>query len=149
MNTIQDKLVKHFHLPHKNFLHKTLCGWLGLEESSSDRDRTITIYHNGSIRIGKYEYAEDTPLSNFLHDMNTKYHTLYDKEIKDIVSELHSLHERLEKAAKRVDGNGWAKHQPELIKNIFQGSSKQLQGIYQQLNSVANAYSSYGPGIED
>lgn len=147
MPTLQENLIKHFKLPNANFLHRNLCGWIGFDINCNDHLRSITLYQDGSIRVGNKAYLSDYSMRDFLMEMEKNHNTLY-KELKDISSDLHSLKERLEKASNRVDGNGWSCHYPEMIKKMLEGYSHTITGVYEGVNAIANHTPSYGLGVD-
>lgn len=142
--TLESELVSHFKLPNESFLHKTLIGWLGLEEWTQEHGNPITIYHDGSIKVCKKTYDADSNIKDFLHDMEKRYSTLYDKEMKNVCTELHSLYERIRKMEARVPDNGWNKHNSHLTHAILRTQCESIRNSYELLNSLANLYSSYG-----
>lgn len=148
MPTLQEKLIKHFKLPSANFLHKNLCGWLGLDRYNDNNENTITLYHDGSIRVGTKTYSADYSMSNFLAEMEKKHDTLY-KELKNICTDLCGIRERLEKASNRVDGNGFSSHYPEMVKKMLEGYASSVSGVYSGVNAIANHTPSYGLGVDD
>ena len=138
MKTLCQKLSEHFNVS-ETLLHKNLCGFIGVSQD----DNIVTIYHDGSIRVGDTDYSPDFSLSSFMSDIETKYKTIY-SELKDISDVLFALREKMEKVSKRVDGNGHSCFYPEMIKKVFEGYASSLSGMSSSVNAIANYTPSYG-----
>lgn len=110
MPTLEEKLTRHFNILHSGLLHKNLCGFIGVNPT----DDTITIYHDGSIRVDKKVYPVDYPLSTFLREMENKYQTFY-SELKNISDVLFEVKEKMKNVSRRVDGNGHSSFYPEML----------------------------------
>lgn len=144
MPTLEEKLTRHFNILHSGLLHKNLCGFIGVNPT----DDVITIYHDGSIRVGKIEYPADYSLSKFLREMEDSYQTLY-SELKHVSDVLFGLQEKMKKISRRVDGNGHTSFYPEMLKKIFEGYADNLMGLASSVNAIANHTPSYGVTEEE
>jgi hypothetical protein len=143
MPTLQDKLCEFLKLPHKNFLHKSLVGYLGLEEWTQEDGNTITLYHDGSIRILKKEYPADMDIQKFLYEMNKKFDVLYDKALDEAVGDLCSIKAKLAEIANRIPSNGFYQFQPTVTRKLIEAQINSLSGVYETLNAIKNQNSTY------
>jgi hypothetical protein len=138
MPTLQESLVEFFKLPHKNFLHKTLLMYLGIEEWTDKSGNTITLYHDGSIRILKKEYAADMQLSVFLYKMEKDFDVLYDKRLYEIILQLQSLAGKLGEIAAKFPDNGYYECHATLMKHLLENQYQTLKATADTLNTIKN-----------
>ena len=143
MPTLQDKLCEFFKIPHKNHLHKSLVGYLGIEEWTQKDGNTITLYQEGSIRILKKDYPADMDIQVFLVEMNKKFDVLYDKALSDIVCDIFVIKEKLGKLINRIPSNGFYQFQPTITRKLLEAQINALSCVYETLNTIKNQNSVY------
>jgi ABC-type molybdate transport system substrate-binding protein len=136
-------LVSHFKLPSDGFVQETLVGWLGVEPWTQKHGNSITINGDGSIKVMGKIYANDTSLDDFLTAMHKNFDTLYDDDMKEAVSKLHTLANEITVLASRVKDNGWSKHHSNMLKTVVEAQAESVRSAAKTLNSLANNMSSY------
>jgi hypothetical protein len=141
--TLQDKLCEFLKLPHKNFLHKTLLGYLGLPEWAFKHGNTITLHQDGSIRILNKVYPHDMDIEKFLSHMNKKFDVLYDKSLNELVGDLCSIKDKLDALIDRIPNNGYYQFHPTVTRKLLEAQINSLQAVYDTLNTIKNQNSAY------